>query len=141
MNIIKAYNFKNRKKGARQIKMTLQNSFKITYNLKRIIRIMRKYNIIYHIRNPYRRIAKATSKHRSVPNKLNRKFKQNIPGKVLLAYNISDSLTIGTVTETINKLVKLKSIKLHYIKMHLFIRIKVLNIPVIYFKNYLRKII
>lgn len=141
--ILKAYNFKNRKKGARQIKMTLENSFKITYNLKRIRRIMRKYNIICPIRkaNPYRRMAKATRGHRSVPNKLNREFKQDIPGKVLLtditympygnnkmaylstikdsstneilAYNISDSLAIGIVTETINILVKLKSIKLH----------------------------
>ena len=34
--ILKAFNFKGRKKGARQIKMTLQGQYKITYNLKRI---------------------------------------------------------------------------------------------------------
>lgn len=33
-NILKAYNFKNRKKGARQIKMILSNVFDINYNLK-----------------------------------------------------------------------------------------------------------
>ena len=34
--ILKAYQFRGRKKGARQIKMTLQNQYGITYNLKRI---------------------------------------------------------------------------------------------------------
>ena len=32
--ILKAYHFRGRKKGARQIKMTLQNQYGITYNLK-----------------------------------------------------------------------------------------------------------
>lgn len=41
-NILKAYNFKRRKKGARQIKMTLEGQFGIIYNLKRIP----KYEII-----------------------------------------------------------------------------------------------
>ena len=61
-NILKAYNFKNRKKGAKQIKMTLENQFGINYNLKRIRRIMKKYNIICPHRkaNPYRRMMKAT---------------------------------------------------------------------------------
>lgn len=40
--ILKAYNFKGRKKGAKQIKMTLQSQYNITYNLKRIRRIMNK---------------------------------------------------------------------------------------------------
>lgn len=34
--ILEAYQFKNRKKGARQIKMTLATHFGINYNLKRI---------------------------------------------------------------------------------------------------------
>jgi putative transposase len=34
--ILKAYKFKNRKKGARQIKMTLAGQFNVVYNLKRI---------------------------------------------------------------------------------------------------------
>ena len=112
-------------------------------NRKKIQRIMRKYNITCPIRkaNPYKRIAKATKEHRVVPNRLNREFKQNTPGKVMLtditympygnnkiaylstikdsstneilAYNLSNSLAIDIVTETINKLVKLKSFKLH----------------------------
>jgi len=85
-NILKAYKFKRRKKGARQIKMTLEGQFNITYNLKRIRRIMKKYDIICPIRkaNPYRKIIKATLEHSTLPNLLNRNFKQNIPGKVLL---------------------------------------------------------
>jgi putative transposase len=85
-NILKAYNFKGRKKGARQIKMTLEREYGITYNLKRIRRIMNLYGIVCPIRkaNPYRRMMKATKEHLTKKNGLNRQFKQNIPGKVLL---------------------------------------------------------
>ena len=85
-NIIKAYKFKNRKKGARQIKMTLEGQFGIIYNLKRIRRVMKKYSIICPIRkaNPYRRMMKATREHTVLPNLLKRNFKQGIPGKILL---------------------------------------------------------
>lgn len=85
-NILKAYKFKNRKKGARQIKMTLEKEFNIVYNLKRIRRIMKKYNIVCPIRkvNPYKQMIKATKEHSVVPNLLNRNFKQEIPYKVLL---------------------------------------------------------
>ena len=142
-NILKAYNFKGRKKGARQIKMTLEGQFGIVYNLKRIRRVMKKYNIICPIRkaNPYRRMMKATREHSVLPNSLKRNFKQDIPGKVLLtditylfygkgqkaylstikdastneilAYNVSDSLKLDIATDTIHKLKKNRSIKLH----------------------------
>ena len=142
-NILKAYNFKGRKKGARQIKMTLEGEFRIVYNLKRIRRVMKKYNIICPIRkaNPYRRMMKATREHSVLPNLLKRNFKQDIPGKVLLtditylfygkgqkaylstikdastneilAYNVSDSLKLDIATDTIHKLKKNRSIKLH----------------------------
>lgn len=140
--ILKAYNFKGRKKGARQIKMTLEGEFDIVYNLKRIGRIMRKYGILCPIRkaNPYRRMMKATKEHTVLPNLLNRNFKQKTPGKVLLtditylfygngrkaylstvkdgstneilAYNVSDSLRLDIVTDTILNLKKNKDIKL-----------------------------
>ena len=47
---------------------------------------MKKYKIVCPIRkaNPYRRMMKATKEHSVVPNLLNRKFKQDIPYKVLL---------------------------------------------------------
>ena len=141
-NILKAFNFKRRKKGARQIKMTLMGQFNINYNLKRIRRIMKKYNIICPIRkaNPYRRMAKATKEHTTLPNLLNRQFKQNIPGKVLLtditylfygkgkkaylstikdgstneilAYNVSDRITLDIATDTLLKLKKNRKVKL-----------------------------
>lgn len=73
-NILKAYNFKGRKKGVRQVKMTLEGQFDIVYNLKRICRIMKKYSIICPIRmaNPYRKIIKATLEHSTLPNLLNK---------------------------------------------------------------------
>jgi transposase InsO family protein len=84
--ILKAFRFKGRMKGARQIKMTLVGQFQCVFNLKRIRRIMKKYGIVCPIRkaNPYRRMMKATQEHRVVPNLLNRQFKQEIPSKVLL---------------------------------------------------------
>ena len=141
--ILKAFNHLGYKKGSRSIKMTLENEFGIKMNRKKIQRIMRKYNIVCPIRkaNPYKRMAKATQEHRVVENKLNREFKQNIPGKVLLtditympygnnkmaylstvkdsstneilAYNLSNSLAIELVTETVDKLVSTESFKLH----------------------------
>lgn len=139
--ILKAFNFKRCKKGARQIKMTLAGQFSVVYNLKRIGRIMKKYGIICPIRkaNPYKRMIKATQEHRVVPNILQRKFKQDIPGKVLLtditylfygkgqkaylsaikdgstgeilAYHISERMTIDLATNTLKKLKKNKDFK------------------------------
>ena len=139
--ILKAFNFKRRKKGARQIKMTLAGQFSVVYNLKRIRRIMKKYGIVCPIRkaNPYRRMMKATKEHRVVPNLLNREFKQDIPGKVLLtditylyyakgqkaylsaikdgstgellAYHISERMTLELATDTLKKLKKNKHFK------------------------------
>lgn len=85
-NILKAFKHRGYKKGSRSIKMTLENEFNIIYSRKKIQRIMRKFDIICPIRkaNPYKRIAKATKEHIVVPNLLNRNFKQENPGKVLL---------------------------------------------------------
>ena len=58
--------------------MTLEGQFDIVYNLKRIRRIMKKYDIVCPIRkaNPYRRMMKATQEHGVLPNLFNRQFKQ-----------------------------------------------------------------
>ena len=84
--ILKAFKFKGYKKGSRQIKMTLEDKFKSVVNRKKIQRIMRKYGIICPHRrpNPYKRIAKATKEHRTVPNVLQRDFRKGIPGLALL---------------------------------------------------------
>ncbi|AQR89704.1 hypothetical protein CLOBY_14630 [Clostridium saccharobutylicum] len=134
-NILSEFNFKNRRKRAKQIKMTLENEFGIVYNLKRIRRIMKKYTIVCPHRkaNPYRRMMKATKEHSVLPNKLNREFKQGIPVKVLLtdisylfyknrqkaylstildastnevlSYNVSKTLKIDIAINTIDKLI------------------------------------
>ena len=128
------YDFKKRSKGARQIKMTLAGEFGIVMNLKCIRRIMRKFGIVctYRKPNPYKRIIKATREHTVVPNHLCRDFKQGIPGKILLtdityvpqpkgnwaylstikdastgevlAHNLSQSLEMPLVTDTMEKL-------------------------------------
>ena len=84
--ILKAFNRRGFKKGARSIRMFLENDLDVIFNLKKIRRIMRKYQIIcpYRKPNPYKNIAKATKEHSTVSNVLNRKFKQGIPRKVLL---------------------------------------------------------
>lgn len=140
--ILKAFKFKNRKKGAKQIKMVLENHFDTVYNLKKIRRIMKKYNIICTIRkaNPYKKISKATKEHFVVKNILNRQFKQEIPRKILLtditylnyannkraylstikdsstneilAYNLSKNISLEIVLNTIGRLLENKQIKL-----------------------------
>jgi putative transposase len=141
-NILKAFRFKRRNKGARQIKMTLEGQFQITYNLKRIRRIMKKYQIVCPIRraNPYKKMLKATKEHSVLPNLLKRKFRQSTPGKVLLtditflyygkgqkaylstikdgstneilSYNVSSQMTLDLVTDTLLKLKRDKRVKL-----------------------------
>lgn len=140
--ILKALNYKGYKKGSRSIKMILKSQFSIIYNRKRIQRIMRKFDIVCPIRkaNPYKRMAKATKEHRVVPNILNRNFKQEVAGKVLLtditylpysnnqmaylstikdastneilAHNLSDSLKLDIAMDTIHKLMANINIKL-----------------------------
>jgi putative transposase len=141
--IKKAFNRRGFKKGSRSIKMTLENEYDTCYNLKRIRRLMRKFDLECPHRkpNPYRRIAKATQEHRTLPNELQRDFKKGIPGLVLLtditylpygksqtaylstildsstgellAENLSHSLHLPLATETIELLTKQRRIKLH----------------------------
>lgn len=141
--ILIAFNKRGFKKGARSIKMVLENEYGIVYNLKRIRRIMRKYNIVCPHRkpNPYKKIAKATKEHSTVSNKLNRNFKQEIPGKVLLTditylpygngkrcylstikdastneilvWHLSNTLALNISLETIKKLYRNKNITIH----------------------------
>ncbi len=84
--ILKAFNRRGYKKGSRSIKMILENEHNVIYSLKKIQRIMKKYEIICPHRkaNPYKKIAKATKEHRTVSNLLERNFKQGTPGLVLL---------------------------------------------------------
>lgn len=141
--ILKAYNHRGYKKGSRSIKMVLEQEFNLIFNRKRIQRIMRKYDIKCPIRkaNPHRRMMKATREHTVVPNLLNREFKQDLSGKVLLtditylpygtnqmaylstikdastneilSYHLSKRLTLDIATETIEKLIRHNKHLLH----------------------------
>lgn len=134
--ILKAYEHRGYKKGSRSIKMVLEQEFNLVINRKCIQRIMRKYSIKCPIRkaNPYRRMMKATREHKVVPNLLNRQFKQDVAGKVLLtditympysnscmaylstikdastneilSYHLSKRITLDIATETIEKLIR-----------------------------------
>lgn len=141
--ILKGFDHREYKKGSRSIKTTIENEFNIQMNRNKIQRIMRMYSIIFPIRkaNPSKRIAKATQEHHVIPNILNREFKQDILGKVLLtditympydnnkiaylstikysstneilAYYLSNNLEIELVKKTIDNLTNIKSFKLH----------------------------
>lgn len=129
-----AYMVKGFKKGAKSIKMTLLNRYGITMNLKKIRRLMKKYNLICPIRkaNPHRRMAKAIKTSYVAPNILERKFKEGKPNQILLtdityltydlnkraylslikdavtneiiSYELSKSLELDFVIKTFNKL-------------------------------------
>ncbi len=119
--------------GYRGLYMTLVELLVTPMNHKKILRLMRKFNFFAKVRraNPYRNIAKATQVHRTVPNHLNRAFKQDEPGKVFLtditylkycgqtaylscvndvatreimAYELSTSLKMSIVYRTLEKL-------------------------------------
>ena len=140
--ILKAFNRRGYKKGSRSIKMILENEINVIYSLKKIQRIMKKYGIVCPHRkpNPYKKLVKATKEHRVVPNLLQRNFKQDIPGLVLLTditylpygenrmaylstildaatgeilvHNMSTRITLDIAIETILRLKKQKRIKL-----------------------------
>lgn len=120
--------------GYRGLYMAVVEILYTPMNHKKILRLMRKYNFFAKVRraNPYRKIAKATEVHRTVPNHLNREFNQDEPRKVFLtditylqfqggqtaylscvkdvatreiiAYEISTSLRMRIVNRTLEKL-------------------------------------
>lgn len=134
--ILKAYNYRGYNKGARGIYMTLLHQEEpIKMNIKKIRRLMKKYNLICPIRkaNPYRRMAKALKTSNVADNLVNREFRNHGPRKILLtdityipyngvfcylstildaytkqilSYVLSDSLEVDFVLETVNKLIK-----------------------------------
>jgi len=132
--ILDAYRFRGYDKGKRGIYMRLLNTG-IRMNVKKISRLMKKFNLICPIRkaNPYRRMAKALKTSNVAANILNREFKEHGPRMVLLtditymfygsgqkaylstildaytkqilAYVLSDSLEVDFVLETVNILI------------------------------------
>ncbi|MDD4157096.1 MAG: IS3 family transposase [Candidatus Cloacimonetes bacterium] len=85
--ILTAFKHKGYDKGVRSIHMQLlHNSPSIIMNIKKIRRLMHKFNLKCPIRkaNPYRKMAKAVQSNRCAPNILNRAFKAYGARKVLL---------------------------------------------------------
>jgi transposase InsO family protein len=135
--IMRAYRFKGFNKGARQLKMTLENNFQTIMNLKKIRRLMKKFGLYCPIRkaNPYKRMAKALKTSHVAPNKLERKFKDGNPNQILLTdityltydlnqraylsgikdgvthemhgYKVSRNLDISFVEDSVNQLYKI----------------------------------
>ena len=132
--ILEAYRFRGYDKGVRGIHMRLLHQPGIIMNVKKIRRLMRKFGLRCQIRkaNPYRRMAKAIATSNVAPNVVNRRFRQ-APRKVLLtditylffkngrgylstildafthevlAYQVSLSLKVDFVLDTVNQLIR-----------------------------------
>ena len=140
--ILIAYQYRGYDKGARGIYMRLLHmNPPIIMNVKKIRRLMKKYNLFCPIRkaNPYRRMAKALQTNNVADNILNREFKNHGPRMVLLtdityipydntrcylstildaftkevlSYVLSESLEVDFVLETVNILVDKHSVSL-----------------------------
>jgi len=85
--ILQAYQYRGYQKGARSIYMRLLHfSPPVEMNIKKIRRLMKKYNLFCPIRkaNPYRRMAKAMRTNSVAENLLNREFTDHGARKVLL---------------------------------------------------------
>jgi transposase InsO family protein len=129
--ILEAYRFRGYKKGAKSIYMRLLHQG-IIMNIKKIRRLMKKYELSCPIRkaNPYRRMAKALATSNVAPNVVNRDFRRE-PRKILLtditylfyrggkcylsvimdaytkealAWQVSESLAVEFVLETVDRL-------------------------------------
>ena len=133
--ILIAYNYKGYNKGARGIYMRLLHMDPpVIMNIKKIRRLMKKYNLFCPIRkaNPYRRMAKALKTNNVADNLLNREFKLHGPRAILLtditylpyngtkcylstildaytkeilSYALSESLEVDFVLVTVNQLI------------------------------------
>ena len=133
--ILEAYRFRGYAKGARSIHMRLLHQG-IIMNVKKIRRLMSKYNLFCPIRkaNPYRRMAQALKTSNYAPNIVNRDFHSKGARKILLtditylfykdegkcylstildaftheilAYELSISLKVDFVIATVDQLIR-----------------------------------
>lgn len=134
--ILRAYKHRGYNKGAKGIYMNLIHQEEpIVMNLKKIRRLMKKYNLVCPIRkgNPYRRMAKALKTSNVAENLVNREFTAHGPRTILLtdityipyngvhcylstildaytkqilAYVLSESLEVDFVLDTVNQLIE-----------------------------------
>lgn len=134
--VLEAYKFRGYAKGARSIYMRLLHlTPPVVMNIKKIRRLMDKYNLRCPIRkpNPYRRMLKAIRTNNFADNILKRRFKDFGPRKVLLtdityipfsgewlylsviidaytkqvlSYVLSDTMKLDFVLETVKQLLE-----------------------------------
>lgn len=134
--ILSAFRAHNRLKGARSIQMELLHQDPpVAMNLKKINRLMRKYNLSCPVRkaNPYRRMARAMRTNQVADNLVKREFEAYGPRKILLtdityipydgqfaylstildaytkqilAWQVSSSLEVDFVLMTVEELIK-----------------------------------
>ena len=140
--ILQAYNERGYGKGARGIYMCMIHwNPPVVMNIKKIRRLIEKYGLRCPIRkaNSYRRMAKAIQKNHIAENLLKGRFTNYGPRKVLLtdityipyngrfaylstildaytkqvlSYELSDSLEVDFILETVNKLIKNHGVEL-----------------------------
>lgn len=87
--ILEAFSHRGYDKGVRGIHMRLLHMDPpILMNVKKISRLMHKYNLICPIRqaNPYRRMAAALKTNNVADNLVNREFEEHGPRSILLTY-------------------------------------------------------
>ena len=74
-----AFNYRGYKKGSRSIKLRLDACSDVSFSRKKIVRLIKKYNIICPIKkkDPH---YKLIQEHKFVPNRVNREFKKGEPG-------------------------------------------------------------
>ena len=84
--ILRAYEYKGYKKGARSIQMRIKRDTNQNWNIKKIRRLMNKYGLYCPIRktNPYKQMARNMKTNNYARNLLNRRFTDNGPRKHLL---------------------------------------------------------
>lgn len=130
--VLEAYRFRGYAKGARGIHMRLLHQG-IIMNVKKIRRLMKKYHLFCPIRkaNPYRRMARDLATNNVTGNIVNREFKREARKVLLtditylfykdnkcylstildaftheiLAYQVSTSLKVDFVLDTVNQLI------------------------------------
>lgn len=85
--ILEEFQYRGYKKGAREIHLRLfRRKPSVVMNIKKIRRLMNKYNLSCPIRkcNPYRKMARATYESKIAPNIVDRTFTEYGPRMVLL---------------------------------------------------------
>ena len=94
--VVDLFELKKGKYGIRKLKMYLEKKTGLIYNLKRIIRIKKKYNLITVVRKPNKMKAffKQINEHKVVPNILKRNFnpKEN---EVFVSTDITELSYLG----------------------------------------------